>query len=65
MGPFADDGSSEYYRLANVGKESIALNLKDADDMALVRSMIKHADVVVENFRPGVMAHLGLAPTTW
>ncbi|MDH6283074.1 CaiB/BaiF CoA transferase family protein [Prescottella agglutinans] len=62
MGPFADDGSSEYYRLANTGKESIALDLKDADDMALVRSMIKHADVVVENFRPGVMAGLGLAP---
>ncbi len=62
MGPFADDGSSEYYRLANIGKESIALNLNDADDMALVRSMIRHSDVVVENFRPGVMAALGLAP---
>ncbi|RVW06140.1 CaiB/BaiF CoA transferase family protein [Rhodococcus spongiicola] len=62
MGPFADDGTSEYYRLANVGKESIAVDLKDPDDMALVRSMIKHADVVVENFRPGVMAGLGLAP---
>ncbi|MEV0947770.1 CoA transferase [Rhodococcus sp. NPDC049939] len=62
MGPFADDGSSEYYRLANVGKESIAVDLKDPDGMALVRSMIEHADVVVENFRPGVMAGLGLAP---
>ncbi|AOW91925.1 methyltransferase [Rhodococcus sp. WMMA185] len=62
MGPFGDDGSSEYYRLANVGKESIAVDLKDPDDMELVRSMIKHADVVVENFRPGVMAGLGLAP---
>lgn len=62
MGPFADDGSSEYYRLANVGKESIALNLKDPDDIAVVRTMIAHADVVVENFRPGVMAGLGLAP---
>jgi CoA:oxalate CoA-transferase len=62
MGPFTKDGSSEYYRFANLGKESIALNLKDPDDMALVRAMIAKADVVVENFRPGVMARLGLDP---
>jgi len=62
MGPFAKDGTSEYYRFANLGKESIALNLKDPDDMALVRAMIAKADVVVENFRPGVMARLGLDP---
>lgn len=62
MGPFAGDGTSEYYRFANLGKESIALDLKNADDLALVRSMISRADVVVENFRPGVMAHLGLDP---
>jgi CoA:oxalate CoA-transferase len=60
--PFLEDGSSEYYRFANIGKESIALNLKDPDDLALVRRMIAKADVVVENFRPGVMAKLGLAP---
>jgi CoA:oxalate CoA-transferase len=62
MGPFASDGTSEYYRFANLGKESIALNLKDPDDLALVESMIARADVVVENFRPGVMARLGLDP---
>jgi CoA:oxalate CoA-transferase len=62
MGPFAADGSSEYYRFANLGKESIALDLKDAHDLALVKSMIAKADVVVENFRPGVMAKLGLDP---
>jgi CoA:oxalate CoA-transferase len=62
MGPFAADGSSEYYRFANLGKESIALNLKAPNDLALVRRMIANADVVVENFRPGVMAGLGLAP---
>jgi len=64
MGPFVDDGSSEYYRLANLGKESIALDLKDPNDMALVKSMIARADVVVENFRPGVMAKLGLDPAS-
>jgi CoA:oxalate CoA-transferase len=62
MGPFVEDGSSEYYRFANLGKESIALNLKDPTDLALVRNMIARADVVVENFRPGVMAELGLDP---
>jgi CoA:oxalate CoA-transferase len=62
MGPFADDGTSEYYRFANLGKESIALDLKDPEDHALVKRMIAGADVVVENFRPGVMAKLDLDP---
>jgi CoA:oxalate CoA-transferase len=62
LGPFAEDGT-EYYRFANLGKESIALDLKDPDGLALVKSMIADADVVVENFRPGVMAKLGLEPT--
>ncbi len=62
MGPFASDGVSEYYRFANLGKESIALNLKDPGDLAVAESMIARADVVVENFRPGVMARLGFDP---
>ncbi len=62
MGPYAADGVSEYYRFANLGKESIALNLKDPGDLALTKAMIARADVVVENFRPGVMARLGLDP---
>jgi CoA:oxalate CoA-transferase len=62
MGPFAADGSSEYYRFANVGKESIALDLKDPNDHVLVKRILAGADVVVENFRPGVMAKLNLDP---
>jgi CoA:oxalate CoA-transferase len=62
MGPFLPDGTSEYYRFANLGKESIAIDLKDPEGLALVKRMIAKADVVVENFRPGVMAKLGLAP---
>jgi len=62
MGPFVADGSSDYFRFANLGKESIALNLKDPNDLALVKNMIGRADVVVENFRPGVMKKLGLDP---
>ncbi len=64
MGPFVEDGSSEYFRFANLGKESIALNLKDPNDLGLVKNMIGQADVVVENFRPGVMKNLGLDPET-
>jgi len=64
MGPFVADGSSDYFRFANLGKESIALNLKDPNDLALVKNMIGRADVVVENFRPGVMKKLGLDPET-
>ncbi len=42
------------------GKESVVLDLKRADDVALVRRIAARADVLVENFRPGVMARLGL-----
>jgi CoA:oxalate CoA-transferase len=62
MGPFYQNGDSIYYAFPNRGKESIALNLKDPEDMALVRRMIAKADVVVENFCPGTMARLGLDP---
>lgn len=62
MGPYLADGSSEYFRIANAGKESISLDFKDPDDFALLKRMIAKADVLVENFRPGVMARLGLDP---
>ena len=62
MGPYLSDGSSEYFRIANAGKESIALDFKDPDDFALLKRIISKADVVVENFRPGVMTRLGIAP---
>ena len=61
MGPYIADGSSEYFRICNAGKESIALDLKDPKDHALDKKMIAKADVV-ENFRPGVMARLGFDP---
>src|SRR5207253_9523577 len=42
------------------GKKSVALDLKSADGLAAARALIDGADVVVENFRPGVMDRLGL-----
>ena len=61
FGPFYEDNSSVYFEFVR-GKESITLNLKDADDLNLVKKMISRADVVVENFRPGTMERLGLGP---
>ncbi|GLZ11994.1 hypothetical protein Acsp04_22290 [Actinomadura sp. NBRC 104425] len=44
------------------GKRSIVLNLHDAGDRAVARRLVERADIVVENFRPGVMDRLGLGP---
>ncbi|CAN7729081.1 CaiB/BaiF CoA transferase family protein [Caballeronia sp. LjRoot31] len=44
----------------NAGKQSITLNLKDARGKEILRSLVKTADVLVENFRPGVMTRLEL-----
>jgi CoA:oxalate CoA-transferase len=60
----ARDGSagqhSTYFGQLNAGKRSLALDLKNREAIALVRRMVESADVLVENFRPGVMQRLGL-----
>lgn len=58
-GPFLD-GRSLYFARVNRGKESIAVDLKEPAGAALVRRLAARADVVVENFRPGVLDRLGL-----
>lgn len=45
----------------NGGKRSLTLNLKSEDGKAVLRRLVASADVLVENFRPGVMARLGLS----
>ena len=60
FGPFAEDGRSYYFARVNRGKESVALDLRDPADRALALRLAERADVLVENFRPGVMARLGL-----
>lgn len=60
-GPFLS-GRSLYFARVNRGKESVALDLKDPADLAVARGLAARADVLVENYRPGVMARLGLGP---
>jgi crotonobetainyl-CoA:carnitine CoA-transferase CaiB-like acyl-CoA transferase len=54
------DGFSENFASLNRNKRSVVLDLKDPDDADRARSLVRSADVVVENNRPGVMARLGL-----
>lgn len=50
--------------LLDRGKRSIALDLKDADDVEVFRALVKRSDGLIEGFRPGVMEKLGLGPET-
>jgi crotonobetainyl-CoA:carnitine CoA-transferase CaiB-like acyl-CoA transferase len=59
-GPPFVDGESTYFLSANRNKESIALDLKDAGDRDLLLRLVDRADVLVENFRTGVLERLGL-----
>ena len=54
------DGSSAYFGQLNAGKRSVVLDLKQPGAPDVVKRLTGGADVVVENFRPGVMARLGL-----
>src|ERR1700704_1164150 len=54
------DGRSSYYGQMNCGKKSIAVDLKSEKGRNIARKLISAADVVVENYRPGVMRSLGL-----
>jgi CoA:oxalate CoA-transferase len=58
FGPFVDKQSA-YFMCFNRGKESIALDIKSPRDRQLLERLLDGADVVVENFRPGVMDRLG------
>ena len=59
MGPKMNDYSM-YYAYVNRGKKGITLNLKEEEGKKIFLKMVKKADVVVENYRPGVMDKLGL-----
>jgi CoA:oxalate CoA-transferase len=52
-------GQSGYFASLNRDKESVALDLKRAEDRHIFEQLLEHADVLTENFRPGVMEKLG------
>ena len=59
--PFVD-GWSTYFLTVNRNKKSVAVDLKSAEGIALLEDLIKSADVVIENFRPGTLERLGFGP---
>lgn len=59
-GDRAYDGMAPAFIAVNAGKKSISLDLKNPESLEAARRLIARSDVVVENFRPGVMARLGL-----
>lgn len=63
MAPAVSDGTdSALHAWLNRGKQSVALDLKSKEGLAIVKSLAAKSDVLVESFRPGVMHRLGLNP---
>ena len=54
------EGDSTLFHAINRNKESFAANLKDAKDIELVKKLIEKADIITQNFRPGVIERIGL-----
>jgi CoA:oxalate CoA-transferase len=59
FGPF-QNGVSGYFVYLNAGKKSVELNLKEEMSIQLIKNMVKDVDVIIENFRPGIMKKFGL-----
>ena len=64
LGPRDAAGRPAYYEAISAGKHTLTLDLKAPADHARFIALCDAADVVIESFRPGVMARLGLAPAT-
>jgi crotonobetainyl-CoA:carnitine CoA-transferase CaiB-like acyl-CoA transferase len=60
--PFDADGSSAYFNAINRSKKSVVLDLRTEPDRARFFGLVRTADVVIDNFRAGVMPRLGLTP---
>lgn len=60
IGPFLPDDSSALFAAVNRGKRSVTLDLGNPADCAIAHALSDQADIVVENFRPGVADKLGI-----
>lgn len=63
--PFDAEGRSAYYLSINRNKLGLAADLDSAEDQALLSRLLEDADVVVDNFRMGMLAKRGLSPEQW
>lgn len=59
FGPPFVDGESPYYQAYNRGKESVVLDLKSPVGRTVLERLVERSDILLENFRPGVMSRLG------
>jgi CoA:oxalate CoA-transferase len=55
------NGQSGYYMMVNRGKKSFTLNMKAPEAQDIIRDLVKKSDIVIENFKPGVMEKLGFS----
>ena len=58
--PVQRDGAGTMFGQLNAGKRSIVLDLKTPEAIAAIKALVKTVDIVIENYRPGVMKRLGL-----
>lgn len=59
---WTDDGQSLHWKVYARNKRSLVLNLREAADMADLLALVETADVFIENFRPGTLESMGIAP---
>jgi crotonobetainyl-CoA:carnitine CoA-transferase CaiB-like acyl-CoA transferase len=63
--PFDASGRSAYYLSINRNKLGIAADLDSEEDRRLIERLLREADVVVDNFRPGTLERRGVSPEQW
>lgn len=59
LNPVIRKGRSAYFMQHNLGKQSLCVNLKTDAGKKIIHALVRHMDVVVENYSPGVMARMG------
>jgi len=64
LGPKADDGVGVWWKTLGRNKRTLCLNWKSDEGRDILRSMVESADVLIENFRPGVLERAGIGPET-
>ncbi|MHB1315954.1 MAG: CaiB/BaiF CoA transferase family protein [Christensenellales bacterium] len=61
VGPWSKKGYSLYFAAYNRNKKSITVDFRNPDGIRLIKELVKQSDVLLENFRPGVMEKMGLS----